>query len=94
MANMYILWYNLCSGTQYSWYLEHCVDHNTGSGEKTDTRPLIHDKMIFTAIWSRFGFSHLHVVCVEDVIFDVVEGPEVETEDVGDGNEPNQQRAA
>ena len=36
----------------------------------------------------------MHVVRVEDVIFDVVEGPEVKTEDVGDGYEPHQQRAA
>ena len=39
--------------------------------------------------YKRFGFLHLHVVSVEDVIFDVVEGPEVETEDVGDGDEPH-----
>ena len=39
LANMYILWYNLCSGTQYSWYLEHCVDHNTDFGEKLTPDP-------------------------------------------------------
>ena len=39
LANMYILWYNIWNGTQYSWYLEHYVDHNTDSGEKLTPDP-------------------------------------------------------